>query len=293
MDGFVRKARRLYGFFVLLNVRRLRRALYIVKGYADYSARRRIVSDKVDINLRSFQEQGYFRFQLADDLKKKIVSVCEEHFARVDVNALAPINGTAFFKDTLDEHAYDPTGPFVQFAINEGVLSVVADYLGLAPVINSIELIYSVPDGVEPDRRTKSHLFHRDHIDRSNVKLFVYVWDVDEDRGPVTFIPLPSSRKVPWWAQIRGHIPDDIISKYVRDDEVVQFKGLAGSAVMVDTDRLLHCGSRCRKPRLALIVNYSSGFNYNGRHGRPQWKPGMTKDLELTPIQRLALEQDL
>lgn len=293
MKRYIRGLRRLYGFFVILNVRRLRRLLYIISDISDYRVRRSFAAGLRSEQPDGFQRNGYLSISLAKEIRGQIVSACEKHFYGVDVDSVVPINGTEFFKDTLDEKAYDPAGVFVQFALNEDVLGVVASYLGLAPVINSIELIYSVPDGVDPDKRTKSHLFHRDHIDKSNVKLFVYIWDVDEDRGPVTFIPLGGSRKVPWWAQISGHIPDDIILKYVGNEEIIRHKGPSGSAVMVDTDRLLHCGSRCKKPRLALIVNYSSGFNYNGRHGRSQWKPEMTKGLGLSPIQRLALEQRL
>lgn len=83
------------------------------------------------------------------------------------------------------------------------------------------------------------------------------------------------------------------MEKYVESARVVEFQGEAGSAVFVDTDRVFHCGSRCSKPRLAFIVNYTSGFNYSARNISQLWHPDKTEAIPLSRLKRFVLGQYL
>ncbi|RTR05357.1 hypothetical protein [Halomonas nitroreducens] len=287
--------RRMGGYFIGLNVRRLKRVAFIMSGHRDYRTRRYFPLDlglapSVD-RIMDFRNFGYMPVDLGPALTSELIAASERKIGEIGVEGTVPINGTRFFRDALQQSDYDPGSPFMRFALDESILNTVGQYLDSAPLIASIELIYSMPSGVSEDDRSKSQWFHRDHIGKKIAKLFVYIRDVERQNGPLRFIPLEASKKVPWWQQIPHHIPDEIMGKYVDEGELVEYCGEAGSAVFVDTDRLFHCGSRCSEPRLAFIVNYTTGFNYRGRCISKLWLPENTSEHRLSRLQRLALGQ--
>jgi hypothetical protein len=168
----------------------------------------------------------------------------------------------------------------MRFALDERLLNSVAAYLGKAPFLESIELLYSRPS---TQALESSQLWHEDMTEKALLKLFVYVTDVDERCGPFTLIPRGPSTTVPRH-RLPHYIDDDSMRRYVDDNQLAVIEGPSGTAFFVDTRNCFHRGSRCVQPRLALVCYYTSGFGYYERlRSWPQPADG------LSTIQRLAL----
>ena len=91
------------------------------------------------------------------------------------------------------------------------------------------------------------------------MKLFVNIYEVDDRHGPFTLLPADVSARV-----MRGLHPRTTFASFRRytDVEVLEFShpsdfvtvsGAAGSAMLVDTSRCLHFGSRVRSGHCRLV----------------------------------------
>ena len=77
------------------------------------------------------------------------------------------------------------------------------------------------------------------------------------------------------------------MASYVPLARTVSILGDAGTSFLIDTSRCYHFGSRCRQPRLAFVVYYSTGFGYSGRESC--WEPDASALQGLSPLQRAAI----
>jgi len=149
----------------------------------------------------------------------------------------------------------------LEFALREEFLLAASEYLGQVPRLVAIGLRRSPPsDSVYGKDTVKgSQLFHYDHRDSWQVKIFVNLNRVDEENGPLHFIPADACDR--FNAKIgytQEKVPDDVVYSVCSRDEVIDNRGEAGTGVMVDTGRCLHYGSRQNKrDRLLMMVNYA------------------------------------
>jgi hypothetical protein len=108
-------------------------------------------------------------------------------------------------------------------------------------------------------------LFHLDHEDPRQVKLFVAINDIDADTGPFMFVAQEDSDAADRHLQYRfeqGSIEDQEFFGVASRSSVRTFVGPAGSGLLVNTSRCYHCGGRANvKERLILQVQYVSLFN--------------------------------
>jgi Phytanoyl-CoA dioxygenase (PhyH) len=78
----------------------------------------------------------------------------------------------------------DPSDIFVRFAIQPGILAIVNDYFGMLTKLRSYNVWHNFPTHAPP---RESQLWHRDPEDRCVLKMFVYLTDVDEGAGPLSY----------------------------------------------------------------------------------------------------------
>lgn len=189
----------------------------------------------------------------------------------------------AFLRSVLTNQDLAHNPELVDFALSDGLLSLVTNYLGTIPHLNRVDLLYSVSHG--GDEAISSQIYHLDPEGRRQAKLFLNLRDIGPDEGPFTFIPASAStRIIKAIKDRRSADPDEgemLMGRYL-DDELSRVGGLhqsisvmgsTGSAVLVDTSRCLHCGSRVKPGtyRLCLYIQYCSSrehgnlFDYN-RH---------------------------
>ncbi len=189
----------------------------------------------------------------------------------------------AFLRSVLTNQDLAQNPELVDFALSDGLLSLVTNYLGTIPHLNRVDLLYSVSHGGE--EAISSQIYHLDPEGRRQAKLFLNLRDIGPDEGPFTFIPASASTRIITAIKDRrsadpdegemlmGRYLDDELSRVGGLDQSISVMGSTGSAVLVDTSRCLHCGSRVKPGtyRLCLYIQYCSSrehgnlFDYN-RH---------------------------
>jgi hypothetical protein len=143
----------------------------------------------------------------------------------------------------------------LDIALHDELLAAVCDYLGQAPRLFNVALWWTPPN----ETVKGSQLFHYDHRDTRQAKLFLNVNDVGPDSGPLNFLTARKS------AEVNAHVgysqdryTDEEVFGAISPADVVQTTGPAGSAFVVDTARCLHFGSRENKlDRLVLMVSFA------------------------------------
>src|SRR6186713_845402 len=155
------------------------------------------------------------------------------------------------------------------------------------PAPNRVDLLYSVSHGGE--EAISSQIYHLDPEGRRQAKLFLNLRDIGPDEGPFTFIPAEASEQIiKAVTQTRSSDSEDatlVMGRYLDDelarvgglDKSISVMGKAGSAVLVDTSRCLHCGSRVKPGtyRLCLYIQYCSSrehgnlFDYHRHSADP------------------------
>lgn len=166
-------------------------------------------------------------------------------------------NSKTFWTRLLDEDLQEglmPTdSPFVQFALQPAVLSLVSKALGELPHLDYVVLTLSRDTG---GQYAYSQLWHRDHDDTRTIKLFVYLTDVNDlDDGPFTFLPGPVSDRFGF--SRRSHREDAAIFAQADLAEVKSMVAPRLSAFVVETSRCMHMGSRVSPGHSRLMFTAS------------------------------------
>lgn len=280
----------LLAYFYRRNVTKLDRLLRIIRNRSELEYRRaqfRPYSIEAE-SVTSLNQNGFAPYSPNPSLAGDLIESCHRRFENTNVEDMVAMERKNFYRDSIQDQDYEPNTPFMHYALDNRILEVVGSYLGTAPYLQSIELIYSVPRKTGEELH-QTHLYHRDKIDRRVVKLFTYITDVDDQCGPLVLMPVPESNKVPWYVEIPHYIDDATLSKYADLSIAEKFVGPAGSAMMADTKNMLHYGSRCEKPRLTFVVHYNTGFALFPRNRiHDRWKDG---HYGLNSLQKLALGQ--
>jgi hypothetical protein len=181
----------------------------------------------------------------------------------------------------------------LEFALSKPVIDVAASYFRSAPVLSSICLFWSVKN----DTNISSQQFHIDGEDLTQLKLFLNVWDVDDETGPLTFLSARSTSEVLRHAskEIRlnageSRFDDELVDSASRTQAPIAVKGPAGAGVFLDTSRCLHFGSRGNtKERLVLMIKYAP-YNLARESATAIRSTDWIKLRDADDLQRLALK---
>lgn len=190
--------------------------------------------------------------ELCRDVLKRRPDVLARNPDSYGINLLAD-DGLSWTKAPLDLRPYPA---LMDLAVSPPLLAAASAYLGEIPALASVQ-IYATTD-----RHTMAgnNLYHFDK-DHRMVKFWMAVTDIDDEAGPFTFIPAEKSRIVRERVGYHGRIPDERVYSAVAPEDRVEFKGPAGSMLLVDTCRCIHFGSRTRRgPRVMLLLQYQSKF---------------------------------
>jgi hypothetical protein len=145
-----------------------------------------------------------------------------------------------------------------ELANDPKILSIIEDRFGAKPTISFLATWWKLND-FDPESNadlrsfTKPEEFHRDVDDWSEIKLFIYLTDVDEGAGPHGFIK--SSHK--WVLPPRSRESDLNNSDLPMKDNIVKLTGEAGMA-WLENSYVLHRGMiTTTRPRLIISVVYT------------------------------------
>jgi len=150
-----------------------------------------------------------------------------------------------------------------KLAVDPLIISPIVEYLGYVPLLGSALLWYSPNNNFESGR---SQEFHLDGDNNKQVKVFVFLDDIDEQSGPLTIIPAEQSKiafkkmKIKSLVERRNNkVNDKTMYQFCNKEDEVVFLGKKGCIGFVDTDSCYHFGSRPgNKKRLILQLQYIS-----------------------------------
>src|SRR5215813_7545771 len=133
---------------------------------------------------------------LADEISK----------ARMEVDM--PGHKTYLFTLLGPRLLLDPDDIFVRYALQPEILNIVNGYYGMLTRLRYYNVWHTFPTQQPP---RESQLWHRDPEDRYILKMFVYLTDVDEGAGPLTYAP---------GTHTQGTIKTAVESRWVREGPI-------------------------------------------------------------------------
>lgn len=193
-----------------------------------------------------------------------IVTAARDVIAGADIEARARAKKPTFMIPTLDHSRLTLSSPFLRFALRPDVIASISTYLGVVPILTTIDVFYSHAGGPE---LKSSQLFHCDNEEVSQIKIFVLCSEVTPANGPLTVMGAETSKK------LRSKI-DYKYGERVKDDEAEgavgggdrhEITGLPGTVAFVDTSRCFHYGSRVQgdaEPRTVTVLQYITPFSF-------------------------------
>jgi hypothetical protein len=176
----------------------------------------------------------------------------------------------------------DQYSPILQFGLEERLLDIMENLLGVPPAFTSVHLRKDVGNG----RQVGTRIWHVDTEDQRVVRVLVYLNDVTINDGPFEYIPKKFNARLKpllerGWRAAGDPILNEEMSTYVPEDDWVQCTGPKGTVVITDNAALFHHGRPHASERIALIYTYTS------RHPRyPKIERNPSLDHLLSPRQR-------
>lgn len=194
---------------------------------------------------------------------QSILSVADRVIANEE-NVAVPKKGKAHLNHLLARNDMAKYPELVDFALTPAFLGAAADYLNDFPIVTQIFLWHA--HAIEQSF-SNSQLFHRDHDDFKQLKIFVYLSDVDMDSGPLTVLSASRTReaseKLGYLRSRKPNIPDEEMAVHVSMSEPLALTGPRGTVSFADTSQVFHYGSRVtKKDRYVMVIQYLTPTNY-------------------------------
>lgn len=176
----------------------------------------------------------------------------------------------------IDDLSLD--NPIMKFALDDQLISGISKYLGVAPQLNSVNIMWSPPSDVTglSGKWTGSQLFHLDGDSDGIIKVWILCNKVGEENGPTVLLPAEDSYKIS--KKIKYHPPQRVLDESIFNSvehKFVKAVGDPGTIYTTDTTRCLHQGSRTaeKSERLAIMLFFDTFRSswYVTNHNRPRF----------------------
>src|SRR5262245_29475763 len=163
----------------------------------------------------------------------------------------------------------DSQDGFLDFSLHEQILGIISGYLGMYSRLLYVNVWCNV---ATPGPATFSQRWHRDPEDKRQVKVFLYLRDVDENTGPFCFIPGTHNggpyRKV--FAQtmkVSHYPPEGAVERRFKPEQRQVCTGKAGTLIFCDTSGIHRGGDPRSGSRVLLNAVYTTtaGLALSGR----------------------------
>src|SRR5438552_2314613 len=162
------------------------------------------------------------------------------------------------------KYAYDVElsldDPWLRLGLNTRMLDIANAYLGMWAKLEYVDVWYTPP--LEDPERRSSQRWHRDFNDRHLLKAFLYLVDVDEETGPLEYVPgsAPGGKLDdlwPWRPLGDNYPPEDELAAKTAE-RAVSFIAPKGTIIFCNTSGFHRGGFAVGKPRVLATVTYSS-----------------------------------
>jgi hypothetical protein len=157
----------------------------------------------------------------------------------------------------LDDAVIDRESPFLRFALQPDLIDAVTSYLGVVPILRSIEIwnAWWTPE------RWNTQRWHCDWDDVTQLKVYVYATDVSIEAGPTTVVGArrsASARRGLRYSFRDGHqghmLDDEELARVVELGQATPLTGKRGDVAIVDTCRCFHMGGRMASESDARVL---------------------------------------
>lgn len=158
------------------------------------------------------------------------------------------------------EPVFDLKDKFMELSLSDKILGIVCGYLGMFSRLAMLDLWYNLPtDGPH----VFSQRWHRDPDDRKQLKLFLYLRDVNEANGPFCYIPGSHNGGrfkgiYPQTIRISNYPPDGAVERKFSKNQIQVCTGRAGTIILSDTTGFHKGGAPTREGRLLFTAGYTT-----------------------------------
>jgi len=147
----------------------------------------------------------------------------------------------------------------LKFALNKNLIISISKYLGEVPVLRYIDIWHSRHN---PSNKLKgSQLYHSDWEDQRQIKVYIFLSNVNHKSGPLHLIDAKNSQVIKQKTNYKCgmRLKDSTISKIIEKSQIKKVVGDIGTILICDTSRCLHFGSRIfnnNQHRLITVFQY-------------------------------------
>lgn len=200
-----------------------------------------------------------------------VLAASHDALATADVAGKQADAHKAFLISLGEQRDWTLESPILQMALRPGIVAAAAAYLGMLPILQYANFMFSSYTG---DELLKSQLYHCDSDEAEQIKVFVLCDEVTSATGPLTFLPASQSQVVRDRTAYRykNRLTDQEVSDALGGlGSEVALVGSAGTMAFIDTSRCLHYGSRFQDhnaKRLVVMLQYVTplAFLYTDDH---------------------------
>jgi hypothetical protein len=164
------------------------------------------------------------------------------------------------------------------WGLNDTVLDLVENYLGVPVGYHSVDVIRSINNGLSHGPR----MWHIDGEDHRTFRIIIYLNDVDRDSGPFEYIPRPISdaaRRALKYSQ--EYVPESIMSNFVDVDHWKACTGQRGTVIFADPANVFHRGKVPKnQERFAIFYSYHSAKPMYPCYLPPGFSPEFLASME-------------
>ena len=123
----------------------------------------------------------------------EITAAAQATVAAADMDAKSKTANKTFLVSLLNQSDLTLDSPFMRLALRPDIVSAVAGYLGVLPILEYINVLCS--NHVQ-EPLSKSQLLHCDSDAETQVKIFVLCTEVTTENGPLVILGADSSRRL-------------------------------------------------------------------------------------------------
>ena len=167
-----------------------------------------------------------------------------------------------FFSHVSDELKKD----IINFAKSEKNLAIANDYLKVFPVVGKIHLYVNFPIDNETERA--SMLWHKDDFGYKSLDLFIPITELNSSNGSMFYLNKKDNlhifNRIPEFIldakpKERNKVKINDFGKYYSENEIKEFTGKIGDALLIDSFRVYHRGGYCEKNiRIMFRISYQT-----------------------------------
>jgi len=225
---------------------------------------------------------------------QRFVSETEAGLAREQEGGEAELRRRAGKEFLVRKYSFDvqlgPDDPWLRLGVNPRLLDLANAYLEMWSKLEYVDVWYTAPAGT--DERRASQRWHRDFNDRHLLKAFLYLVDVDEETGPLEYVPRSApggelEQLWPWRPLGDNYPPDDEFAERVNGRSVT-FTAPKGTIIFCNTSGFHRGGFAKTKPRVLATLTWDSPASLKALSER-NYVLRDGGDATLTDAQRYAL----